>query len=138
MPLDPAKVGLAVQQGLSVVCATCAHFWAAQERRQETCAPPGNCAGPLAGLDFPQYRGPITDFSRWCFACGVNASHALKLSSGKVFGICKDHLRLIHSVHAVGLPDPHLSVLGPEQLQRKSLAAAIFEVETYYDKKAGG
>jgi hypothetical protein len=87
-------------------------------------------------MRFPLYKGPIQDKGRWCFACGRDATHALRIPDGTTFGVCPDHLRLVNSVHAVGLPTPpELTVLGPERPKPKSLAAAIAEVENHFQQK---
>ena len=76
--MDPIKVALAVQGGLSPICATCNKYWKAREQNvpDGRCLAVDGCGGPLVGDDFHEYEGPMTDFSRWCFVCGEDA-HAV-------------------------------------------------------------
>lgn len=91
--MDAVKVGLAVQHGLSIVCATCERYWQGHELGTK-CVTPGVCGSPLVGLTFPYYKGPITDFSRWCFVCGAGATAGVSVArQPRVFGICRQHIR---------------------------------------------
>lgn len=81
---------------LSAICATCERYWEAKAQNKEGlfCTSPNGCGGPLRGSHFPDYKGPITDFSRWCFVCGEDPTYgirALNSSSQRVFGMCDQH-----------------------------------------------
>lgn len=149
MPMSPEKIGLAVQKGLSVVCATCERYWEGRDKGlpEPRCATPRPCGSPLAGKEFPEYKGPITSFERWCFVCGQNARYGIRLPGGKrTFALCKEHIGLLNEIEPVGLdksvePEVRAARDGDERLlikvEKKSLAAAIAEVEAHYAKKDG-
>lgn len=114
MPLDPKQVALAMSSGLSFVCATCTKYWRAralgipgQDCLAAVTATP--CAGPLAGLDYPAYEGPLAEFERFCFVCSRSAVSGLRArGSPRVFGVCERH--------------------GPEWLRRtKPVGAAVVQ-----------
>lgn len=151
MALDLAKVGLAVQGGLSTVCATCTRYWEARDKHlpEPQCLAKDGCGSPLRGGDFHEYLGPITDFGRWCFVCGADASYGVRVQGRtRAAGMCEAHLRLLTELRPVDDVDVAMrevsnghSTIPVEQLLRrpkkKSLAAAIYEVESYYAKKEG-
>lgn len=95
MDLNPAKIGNAVSKGLSIVCATCKHYWKARDTGVpgDKCLSKKPCSSPLGGGDFREYDGPITDLTRWCFVCGDSSNYAV--SCGESFrpvGVCSTHL----------------------------------------------
>lgn len=99
--MNPAKVGLAVQGGLSIVCATCKHYWQGRERNLPgvRCTSTSKCGSPLVGDDFHDYNGPISDFTQWCFMCGTAASYAVRANkSERLFGVCKEHALYLHEM----------------------------------------
>ena len=85
---------------LSIFCASCTRYWDARDRGvpgaqcMSTAMP--KCCSPLAGGEFHDYHGPITDFARWCFVCGA-PSHQGVQAAGKhrLFGVCAAHLAFI-------------------------------------------
>lgn len=112
MPLDPTKVALAVNSGLSVVCATCEHFWAAQDRGSESCGQ--RCGGPMSGGAFDKYKGPITDFSKMCFRCGAPATHAVRaVGNVRVLGCCREHIEIIQQWKPASGPAVNVVILSP-------------------------
>src|SRR5580704_18062553 len=91
MPIDPTKAALAIEDGLSAVCAMCENFWSAQEKGLSGCGQ--RCGGPMAGGAFDKYRGPVTDFSKFCFVCGSKATHAVRATGNvRVLGCCATHI----------------------------------------------
>jgi hypothetical protein len=107
MPLDATKISLAVEAGLSIMCATCTNYWAARDRNipgHRCTVPKGLCGSPLAGMDFPLYEGPITNSSEWCFVCGSRPSHLVMTPSGKVFAICEKHIGMLDTVRPADAP----------------------------------
>lgn len=106
MPLNPAKVGLAVQGGLSIICATCNRYWEGRERGLpgSLCTSTSGCGSPLAGDDFHDYDGPITDLTRWCFMCGSEASYAVQSPpSVRLFGVCEEHTKALSELRPVDM-----------------------------------
>lgn len=151
MSKDAVKIALAVQGGLSPVCATCTKFWDARERNvpDGKCLAVDGCGGPLSGDDFHEYDGPITDFTRWCFMCGADSKFAIQ-ADGRVrqIGICENHVRTLAELRPMSKPGLHpkyvvksnngtltiREIVAPE---KKSLFKAIQEVEDHYTKKDG-
>ena len=100
------RVGQAIASGLSIVCATCARYWEGREQGlpEPKCTVMKPCGSPLARLTFPEYEGPITDFTRWCFVCGEKASLGVRVrEEPRVIGMCKAHVRMLEEVEPVGL-----------------------------------
>lgn len=146
MPLNLAKVGLAVQSGLSSVCATCRLYWEARDRGlpEPKCLAKDGCGSPLKGDDFHEYAGPITNFERWCFACGRDSKFGVRVQGReRLVGVCEEHVKWLDELRPVdsfelpgrevrGGPVPTGRLLG-----RKTVAQAILEVEEFYAKKDG-
>lgn len=106
MPLNPVKVALAVQGGLSPVCATCQRYWEGRERNLpgDLCTTPRECGSPLAGMTYPAYLGPITDFTRWCFICSAEATYAVEVpGSTRLCGVCDNHLQALPEMRPVNM-----------------------------------
>jgi hypothetical protein len=104
--MDPAKIGLAVQNGLSIVCATCKRYWEGRDQGlpEPQCTTKTPCGSPLAGMAFPNYDGPITDFTRWCFVCGQGATHVLQApGEARQIGVCDEHVNMREEVKPVGV-----------------------------------
>jgi hypothetical protein len=108
MPLDPNKVMGAVQKGLSIVCATCRHYWRAKDAGLDGCGK--TCAGPISGDNFPLYDGELPDLLRFCFVCGRDSEHALQIGQKpKKVGVCAVHLNFLTEL----LPKDAAPQLGP-------------------------
>lgn len=109
MPLNPVKVALAVQSGLSTVCATCTKYWEGRERGLpgDSCTAKTPCGSPLAGDDFHEYAGPMSNFSEFCFVCGDEVAALLeKRGSSRLFGVCARHKALLPTLTPVNMVRP--------------------------------
>ena len=55
------------------------------------------CGGPIVGLSFPQYEGPLTQqgMAMTCFACGKDANKILQPDDGGYVGCCNEHMDLV-------------------------------------------
>jgi len=98
MPIDATRVALAVSQGLSVVCATCEKYHRAQDLgvADSKCLAQDGCGSPIAGDVFHEYQGPMVRFDQFCFVCGNQATHAVRVdSSVRVIGICTPHVDFV-------------------------------------------
>lgn len=147
MPVNPAKIALAVQGGLATVCATCQRYWEARDRGVpgDKCTSKTGCGSPLAGDDFHDYDGPIADFSQWCFICGEDPVSFLESpGSTRIFGVCERHKPLLASLSPVGLEPPQQVVVrdnGKRKLAdelvrvRKSVFDRIEETEREFEKE---
>lgn len=142
MPLDPLLVEAVVKSGLSAVCATCRRYWEGRERGlpEPRCTSVSGCGSPLAGGDFHEYDGPISEFDRWCFVCSADAKYGVRAKGKKrLFGVCDAHVRLLHDLKPVDaqVAEPILrSASGAEMRPsalvpkpKNSLAAALAEAE---------
>ncbi len=107
------------------------------------------CGSPLKGDDFHEYSGPIDDFGRWCFVCGEDATHGVRVK-GRVrsVGMCTNHLKYLTELRSVDAIDVAVQseVRGPRttvgverliQSKKKTLGQSIYEVESYFAKKNG-
>jgi hypothetical protein len=115
---------------LSVFCASCTRYWEARERgipghRCTSTAEPA-CCSPLAGGEFGDYQGPITDTARWCFVCGAPEQAGVHAAGkAKVFGVCAAHLRLALQLQPEGKEAPfllvrtHAELVPAESLRRQ-------------------
>jgi hypothetical protein len=115
MPLDPTKIALAVETGLSIMCATCTNYWVARERGvlgHRCIVPEGTCGSPIAGMDFPLYDGPITAPEGCCFVCGGEPSYLVTTQSKKVFAMCEKHIGM-------------LDTLRPDAAMYKNMPSAV-------------
>ncbi len=103
MPLDLSAVRLAIESGTSAVCATCDHYWDAIDRAAPSCGQ--QCGGPMSGMAFDKYKGPVTDLSRFCFVCMAPPSHAVRAKGNvRVLGCCRQHIDLISKLKPVDKP----------------------------------
>lgn len=153
MSISVAKIGKAVSSGLSVVCATCNRYWEARDKGipGTQCLAKSDCGSPLKGDDFHEYKGIITDLARWCFVCGNDSRFGIRLQHRRrVIGVCEDHIKLLNELRPVDKIDMVYSrivadihdgntAIPVENLvkksNKKSLVAAILEVEGYYASK---
>lgn len=133
MPMSPAKIGLAVQGGLCVVCATCERYWAAQDRGRPHCGK--DCGGPVSGRAFPKYKGPMRDMTRHCFVCGDTTMHVVHHPLRKL-GVCEQHRTMVGTWctnYGIGME----RVVAEKVLKINTLGRAMYEVEKYYADKEG-
>jgi len=104
--MDMVRVGQAIASGVSIVCATCRRYWAGRERGLpgSKCTAAKPCGSPFAALTFPEYDGPIRDFTQWCFVCGARATKGVRVrEEPRVIGMCDEHVKMLGEVEPVGL-----------------------------------
>jgi len=91
---DPKQL---MAEGFSHTCSMCLKLWRSIDAGNSTCEAglTGNeCRGPMGGMDFPQYEGPLTTQLRTttCFRCGIEAEFGLKVGgSESIIGVCGEH-----------------------------------------------
>ena len=120
MPIDATKVHLAVSRGLSVVCATCEKWHKARDFNvpDGRCLAVDGCGSPIAGDTFHEYRGPMTRFDQFCFVCGSQATHALRVdNSVRVIGCCADHVSMVKELKAEGRKPPNVVLISKDGKQ---------------------
>ena len=117
--MDVVMISQAIQKGVSIVCATCDRYWEGRRKGlpEPQCTAVEACGSPFAKLAFPQYVGPITDFTRWCFVCGGKATKGIKVGDNpRVIGMCSEHISMLGQVEPirVKLPDPeNVDIIDP-------------------------
>ena len=104
----------ALREGYAFTCAMCQKLWWAKAKGLDKrigcqAAVLGqSCGGPMAGMSFPLYEGPLTEsaLATSCFRCGQPADEAVtsRLNPTRFIGVCKRHL-------------PTLDRLVPEKLE---------------------
>ena len=100
--------------GYGFACSTCKKLQRSLERGTvmhgcEAQQAQIQCGGPIVGLSFPQYEGPLTKqgMATTCFVCGVRANKILQADDGGYVGCCNEHMDLVSvreqndSVHAL-------------------------------------
>jgi hypothetical protein len=118
--MDPIKIALAVDGGLSIVCATCERYWGARDRGipGDTCLSERPCGGPISGDTFSNYRGPMTQFDRFCFACGGSATKALRVKGHvRPIGCCDEHIELVRKLKPENRPAVNLVVHSKDEVE---------------------
>lgn len=149
--MDGVKVGLAIQRGVSIVCATCRRYWEGRARGlpDPKCTATRPCGSPLVSLTFPEYKGPITDFTQWCFVCGARATKGVKVrEEPRVIGMCDEHVQWLGRVEPVGLKlngenlndiiDREMGRVSKERFfgpEKKTLGQTIAETEAELAKE---
>jgi hypothetical protein len=109
MPIDPTKVAVAVNDGLSIVCAMCENFWSAHDAGLSSCGK--KCGGPMSGGAFDKYKGPIVDFSSFCFVCGDSATHGIRaVGNVRILGCCDKHVDTVKQWKVTDLPPVNISI----------------------------
>jgi len=98
----------AVRSGVAFPCAMCLNWWRAKEEKKESCmvfTGGKPCGGPMAGMAFPMYKGPLVD-SNWtdfCFVCGEEVVAAVEVKgSDRMLGVCKKHVGLLEKLKPSG------------------------------------
>jgi hypothetical protein len=98
-------VARALMEGYAFPCACCRKLWRARDRGSDVCeAGLTNqaCGGPVIGLAFPLYEGPLTPqaLATLCFRCGKPASKFIETQSspGRYLGLCKRHEPLLNRI----------------------------------------
>ena len=141
MPISERGIREAMARRVSCICATCERYWEARDRGipNDQCMSAGECGSPIAGDSFSQYKGPMTQFDRWCFVCAAEAEFGVKpIDHSRVVGVCRDHIRLIDDLVPVGVDSSNrvVSVQSPKGVvllkdipKKKTLGEVIRETE---------
>lgn len=96
-----AKIALAVQNGLSPVCATCERYWEGRAKNlpDGRCTSTSGCGSPLAGDVFTDYKGPLSEFTRFCFMCPSESEFAIAVpGKRRLIGVCEHHAQRLHEM----------------------------------------
>lgn len=95
MMLGFDKVGRAIkEQGMSAVCAWCLKYWRAREHdgansSSWVCQSTRPCGGPMQGMAFPEYEGPMKGrLASFCYICGGVPEAAVDIGGKGMVGVC--------------------------------------------------
>ena len=95
------KPSAAMANGVSFVCSHCTKFWWGIERRLDGCKATHDktpCAGPVRGMGFPQYDGPLKgQLKNFCFATGRPSTMVICLPDGSEIGVTDKGIEVISS-----------------------------------------
>jgi hypothetical protein len=97
--LKADQVELAIKQhGMSAVCAWCLKYWRARERDQKPgawrCQATKPCGGPMQGMAFPEYEGPLEgNLASVCYVCGGEPDAMVEIHGRGMVGVCKERKR---------------------------------------------
>ena len=101
MSLTSEKVANAMAKGVGFVCANCTKYWQGTADGGDKCeaAKQGTeCGGPLMGLGFPEYEGPLAGYvMNFCFVCGDKSRYGARGKCGNLVGVCGEHTDVIKS-----------------------------------------
>lgn len=111
--MTPERIKAAVRDGVVFVCATCTKFWRGQDTGKDGClaAQHGKtCGGPLIGLTYPEYHGPLTGcMTKFCFLCGAQSDAAVQVRDQGLVGVCKKHIPDLESYARKGERPPFVT-----------------------------
>lgn len=85
-----------IKGGLCAICAMCEYFWNARGRNKNDIDCGKKCGGPVRGMTYPMYKGPLgNNIHTICFICGNYPDGACVDIGGKgIVGICNEHIDL--------------------------------------------
>jgi len=101
-----------LREGFAFPCACCQKLWRAKAKGFDQCEvafmPGQDCGGPMSGMSFPLYEGPLTPtiLATRCFRCGEQAVEAVssRHQPTRFVGACKVHLSDLESLMPVQDP----------------------------------
>ncbi len=104
-----------LQSGVSFVCAHCEHFWWGIDNKHsggcKAVFDQVECSGPIRGLAFPHYEGPLKDqLANYCFVCGHDPDAvAVARNGGARVGVCDKHIEVIEKFTVPGEKPPFIT-----------------------------
>ena len=93
------QVKLAIEKhGMAAVCAWCLKYWRAREHDDKpgawTCQSVKPCGGPMRGMAFPEYEGPMSgNLVSFCYVCGGKPDAAVEIHGKGMIGVCEKRKR---------------------------------------------
>jgi|GEM_PF-3111701 len=95
--LDKMKVELEIKKnGISAVCAWCLKYWNARGHDDANsssyrCQSARPCGGPMQGMAFPEYEGPMKGhLDSFCYICGGEPDACVAIHGKGMVGVCKN------------------------------------------------
>lgn len=98
-----------MSMGFSFICANCVKLHVGLSRGEEHCSYAlrgRHCGGPIVGLTFPEYEGPLTRprIASVCFRCGDDSTKLVEVKGKGFVGACDKHIKMIDMMKPVELP----------------------------------
>ena len=98
--MTPGQITAMVNQGFNIFCSTCPLLHEAKAKGASGCKESvSSCGGPLRGLTFPDYKGPVSRdrFNEICLVCGSfeNLRQAVYVQGKHTFSLCHEHRKAI-------------------------------------------
>ena len=103
-----------LQAGTGFVCAHCENFWWGADHGHRGCKAVHDaveCSGPIRGLAFPYYKGPLDgQLEQYCFVCGhePDATAVARVGGARV-GVCDKHIKLLETFSVPGEKPPFIT-----------------------------
>jgi hypothetical protein len=147
---DPRSLAHTRETGVSAVCSHCKRYWEGRALRAPSCTATLACAGPLGGLDFPEYEGVLTelDLASFCLMCGAPAAATMQAHGRpRKLGVCRVCAHKLARMRATDLiqtePPAIITMEGKTRplarlippLPKKNLARAIMDAEDFFDDR---
>jgi len=85
--------------GMSAVCAWCLKYWNARGHDDANssswqCQATKPCGGPMQGMAFPEYEGPMKGkLASFCYICGGPPDAAVDIGGKGMLGVCNKKRR---------------------------------------------
>lgn len=97
----------------------------------------------MSGGDFHEYKGPLVNFSGFCFVCADKPKYGIRVkNSVRVLGVCEKHSQLLYQLKVKGKTAVAVNFTGApkEVVRKKTLGEAMAETEAEWaaeDAKKG-
>jgi hypothetical protein len=96
----------AMATGVSFVCAHCEKFWWGVDRKLDGCKAhheKRKCGGPIKGLAFPEYVGPLNGhLQNFCFVSGQPSTAVFVGKHGSYIGVTDRSIAMINEYSVDG------------------------------------
>ncbi len=106
--MNEGEIRSAMLSGVSFVCAHCTKFWWGVEKKVGACRAAfesKECAGPLGGLSFPEYDGPLKGhLPKYCFVTGRPSDAYVRANDGGLVGITESSMDILETYSVGGDP----------------------------------
>lgn len=106
MGIESKDIRRLVSEGVSFVCAMCDHWWWSHGRGLAVCraaVESRECSGPIGGLCYPEYSGPLKrNLVRFCFRCGAQSIAAVEVFGKGMCGVCGEHMEMLETYGKLG------------------------------------
>jgi len=117
MGIGKVEIELAMADGVVFACAMCKKFWWGRLNGYDSCKAvfeKKKCGGPLAGMAYPEYEGPLAgSLQNFCFVCGDKSDAAVESRRGIgpacYVGVCETHIDVLKNYTKPGESPPFVT-----------------------------